>query len=95
MAEKDTNYDFLFNTRLSFQHLIDFWQRELENDSAARRAVAEKVFEFIPEDHPLRAFEVSVEDSKEHWELIDLLMTAVIPTSSGRTALRRHSSRSI
>ena len=82
MAEKVTNYDFLFKTRLSFEHLIGFWQRELDHGSAARRGLAEKVFEFIPEDHPLRAFEVSVEDSKEHWELIDLLMTAVIPTSS-------------
>jgi len=86
-TNNDGNRDFIFSTKLSFVHLIEFWTRELESESPARRAIARQVFEYIPEDHPLRAVEVSVDDSHVYAELIDLLMTAVIPTSARNTQL--------
>jgi len=81
------NTEFNFVTKLSFSYLIEFWERELESDSPSRRAIASKVFEFLPEDHPLRGDEVGLEDSRKYWELIDLLMTAVIPTSARESQL--------
>ena len=85
-AERNLNLSegnvFKFNTKLSFKYLIEFWEKELDEAPAARRALAEQVFANLPEGHPLRADVIDIEEALKHEGHVDLLMTAAVPISA-------------
>ncbi len=97
MASKDTNSRkakessdknekmYKYTSKLTFIHLYEFWDGERNSDSVGRRAVAEEVLRLVPEGHPLREEVVSIETCHEYAELVDLLLSAVIPTATRDT----------
>lgn len=73
---------FKFNTELSFKYMIEFWQKELDEAPAARKALAEQVFANLQDDHPLRSETISAEEAQQYEGHVDLLMTAAVPISA-------------
>ena len=70
---------FPFGTRLSLAHLIDFWERQAEDASALHAPLARVILERLGEAPELRQVIDDPSVLETHRELIDLLMTAMVP----------------
>ena len=71
--------EFPFGTRLSLAHLIDFWERQDGDPNSLHAPLARVIVEKLQEAPELRK---TIEDPsvlEAHRELIDLLMTAMVP----------------
>lgn len=79
MGDKDV---FKFNTELSFEYVVEFWQNELDEAPPVRKALAEQVIASLPKDHPLRDKTVSPQEAHKHEGHVDLLMAAAVPVSA-------------
>ena len=75
--------EFPFGTRLSLAHLIDFWERQDGDPSSLHAPLARVIVEKLEEAPGLREIidDRSVLDT--HRELIDLMMTAMVPAGRG------------
>ena len=73
---------FKFGTQLSFKYLVEFWRKELEDAPGARKALAEQVLKHFPDDHPLLADTIDIEEAQQYEADVDLLMTAAVPISA-------------
>ena len=71
--------EFPFGTRLSLTHLIDFWERQDRDPSSLHAPLARVIVERLEEASELRG---TIDDDSvldTHRELIDLMMTAMVP----------------
>lgn len=82
MNHPDTPSVFLFDSELSFRQLLAFWESKLSSASSAERIMAGVVLDQIPEDHILRSAVVTPEEASEHAQLVDMLMSAIVPIAN-------------
>ena len=71
--------EFPFGTRLSLTHLIDFWEREDGDPTSLHAPLARVIVERLAEAPVLREIIDDRSALEPHRELIDLMMTAVVP----------------
>ena len=71
--------EFPFGTRLSLSHLIDFWERQAGDPSSLHAPSARVIVERLSEAPELRQIIDDRSVLETHRELIDLLMTAMVP----------------
>ena len=71
--------EFPFGTRLSLAHLIDFWERQDEDPSSLHAPLARVIVEKLEEAPELRGIIDDRSLLQTHGELIDLMMTAMVP----------------
>ena len=71
--------EFPFGTRLSLTHLIDFWEREDGDPTSLHAPLARVIVERLAEAPELREIIDDRSALEPHRELIDLMMTAVVP----------------
>ena len=71
--------EFPFGTRLSLAHLIDFWERQDGDPSSLHAPLARVIVEKLEEAPELRGVIDDDAVLDTHRELIDLMMTAVVP----------------
>ena len=71
--------EFPFGTRLSLAHLIDFWERQAGDPSSLHAPSARVIVERLSEAPELRQIIDDRSVLETHRELIDLLMTAMVP----------------
>jgi hypothetical protein len=74
-----TSMQFPFKTRLSLVHLIDFWETQSRDENSPYAAMARVIVEELESAPELRQAidDMSVLDG--HRELVDLMMTAMVP----------------
>ena len=70
---------FPFGTRLSLAHLIDFWERQDKDPSTLHAPLARVIVEKLEEAPELRGIIDDRSVLVTHRELIDLMMTAMVP----------------
>ena len=71
--------EFPFGTRLSLAHLIDFWERQAADASAPDAPLARVIVEKLEKAPELRGIIEDRSVLEAHHELVELLMTAVVP----------------
>ena len=71
--------EFPFGTRLSLAHLIDFWERQAGDPRPLHAPLARVIVERLDEFPELRQVIAERSVLETHGELIDLLMTAMVP----------------
>ena len=75
--------EFPFGTRLSLAHLIDFWERQDEDPNSLHAPLARVIVEKLEDAPELREIIDDRSLLETHRELVDLMMTALVP--AGRT----------
>ena len=71
--------DFPFGTRLSLAHLIDFWERQSEDPNSMDAPLARVIVEKLERAPELRGIIDDRSVLETHRDLIELLMTAIVP----------------
>ena len=71
--------EFPFGTRLSLAELIDFWERQEQDPTSLHAPLARAIVEKLEEAPELRGIIDDRAVLETHHELIDLMMTAVVP----------------
>ena len=71
--------DFPFGTRLSLAHLIDFWERQDGDPSSLHAPLARVIVEKLEEAPGLRGIIDDHSVLETHRELVELMMTAMVP----------------
>ena len=79
MSSPSLTKEFPFGTRLSLAHLIDFWERQAGDPSSLHAPLARMIVERLDEAPELRQIIDERSVLETHAELIDLLMTAIVP----------------
>ena len=71
--------EFPFGTRLSLARLIDFWERQDGDPSSLHAPLARAIVEKLEEAPELRGIIDDHSVLETHRELVDLMMTALVP----------------
>ena len=79
MSKPSPIKEFPFGTRLSLAHLIEFWEREDGDPSSLHAPLARVIVERLEEAQELRGIIDDRSVLEPHRELIDLMMTAMVP----------------
>ncbi len=79
MSKPSPIKEFPFGTRLSLAHLIDFWERQDEDPSSLHAPLAGVIVEKLEEAPELRGIIHDRSVLETHRELIELMMTAMVP----------------
>ncbi len=87
MPEINPLTDFPFNTRLSLKGLVDFWKGQLESKNPYIAQSAKLIVRSVKEHPEIEAEAILLEDVEKHREIIDLLMTLVIPPALAESAM--------
>ena len=79
MSKPSPLEDFPFETRLSLARLSDLWERQDEDPSSLHTPLARVIVEKLEEAPELRGIIDDRSLLETHRELIDLMMTAMVP----------------